>query len=158
MTEDFGYISAMFRTNTGLVKKATGEIQPQHWLAKPGDASNHLLWVLGHLVMSRLGALKALGSDWSVPWASLFARGARPVSPEECPSVEEIRRAWDEASERLMASVANAPAELLAQPYRQPTFDGKVSGSVAFFAFHETYHVGQLGYLRKWLGYGQVAG
>jgi len=29
---------------------------------------------------------------------------------------------------------------------------------VAFLAFHETYHVGQVSYLRKWLGYGQSVG
>jgi hypothetical protein len=38
------------------------------------------------------------------------------------------------------------------------SFDGKIGGLIAFLAFHETYHVGQLSYLRKWLGYGQLVG
>jgi hypothetical protein len=29
---------------------------------------------------------------------------------------------------------------------------------VAFLAFHEAYHMGQLGYVRKWLGHSALAG
>jgi len=43
-------------------------------------------------------------------------------------------------------------------PGKLPSFDGKISGSVAFLAFHETYHVGQAAYLRTWLGHEGVAG
>ena len=43
-------------------------------------------------------------------------------------------------------------------PKGPPSFDGKISGLVAFLAFHEAYHVGQVTYLRKWLGYGQSVG
>jgi len=63
-------------------------------------------------------------------------------------------------SAKLLASLAGTPAEVLAKPAPKgpPSFDGKISGLVAFLAFHETYHVGQVSYLRKWLGYGQSVG
>jgi hypothetical protein len=41
-------------------------------------------------------------------------------------------------------------------PEGKPSFDLKVSGLVAFLAFHETHYVGQVSFLRKWLGYGQT--
>jgi hypothetical protein len=53
------------------------------------------------------------------------------------------------ASEGVMAQEA---------PKGPPSFDGKLAGTVAFFAFHDTYHVGQVSFLRKWLGYGQAIG
>jgi DinB superfamily len=154
------YVDGMFKTNTNLVKKATEDIRPKDWFLKPGDGSNHLLWVTGHLVGSRGGVLKALGSDWSTPWGSLFARGATPAPPDQYPSVEEIRNAWGDISVRLAAAIADAPAELLAKPAPdgKRSIDGKVGGVVAFLAYHETYHVGQVCYLRKWLGYGQAVG
>jgi len=31
--------------------------------------------------------------------------------------------------------------------------DGTTGGVINFLAFHETYHVGQLAYLRCWLGH-----
>ena len=158
MDTDFYYIESMFKTNTDLVRKATEGIRAEDWLLKPGDVSNHLMWVAGHLVVSRGFVLKALGSEWSAPWSSLFARGARPAAQDQYPGVEEIRRAWNDVSEQLAASLASVPPDVLAKPHEKPSYDDKVSGFIAFLALHETYHVGQLGYLRKWLGYGQTVG
>ena len=158
MGTDIEFVQGMFKTNTELVKKATAGIQPEHWYRKPGDSSNHLLWVAGHLVVSRGTVLKGMGWEWSAPWAPLFARGAKPVAKDQYPGIEEIRKAWNEVSEQLTASLASVPADVLAKPHDKPTFDGTVGGFVAFLAFHETYHVGQVGYLRKWLGYGQTVG
>jgi len=160
MEADLRYIESMFKANTNLVKKATEEVRPEHWFVKPGEASNHLMWVQGHLVWSRGNVLKTLGAGWFSPWSSLFARGAKPVAADEYPGVEEIRRTWDEVSGELATCLAGAPADLLARPAPNgaPSFDGKVGGLVAFLAFHETYHVGQVSYLRKWLGYGQTVG
>ena len=149
---------AMFKTNTDLVKKATGDIPADQWLRKPGDSSNHLLWVMGHLVWSRGNILRTLGEDWSLPWEKHFARGAALADESQYPNAEEIRQAWSDVTKRLAACLANVPAEVLEKPYDKPTFDGKLSGFVAFLAFHETYHVGQLSYLRKWLGHGQLVG
>jgi len=94
------------------------------------------------------------------PCSSLFTRGATLAAQDQYPAVEEIRSGWDEVSTKLMASFSEAPADLLARPATKgpPSFDGKISGLVAFLAFHETYHVGQVSYLRKWLGYGQSVG
>ncbi len=160
MDRDFLYVDGMFKTNTDLVKKATDVIRPEHWFPKPGDASNHLMWVAGHLVVSRGGVLKTLGSEWSAPWSSLFARGAKQAAHDQYSGVEEIRSAWNGVSEQLSATLANVSADVLSKPVPngKPSFDGKVGGLVAFLAFHETYHVGRVSYLRKWLGYGQTVG
>lgn len=45
-----------------------------------------------------------------------------------------------------------------ASPEGMPSFDKKLSGTVAFLAFHDAYHTGQVSFLRKWLGYGQTIG
>jgi len=160
MDTNFGYISGTFKTNTDIVNRATEGILPEHWFIKPGEVSNHLMWVAGHLVASRGTVLKTLGSEWSAPWSSLFARGAKLVLPDQYPGIEEIRKAWKDVSEQLSGALAGVPAEALTKPAPEgkPSFDGKVAGLVGFLAFHETYHVGQVGYLRKWLGYGQIVG
>jgi uncharacterized damage-inducible protein DinB len=160
MENDFANIAGMFKTNTGLVKKTMDEVDPESWFLKPGADSNHLMWVLGHLVWSRSNVLKILNQPVDIPSAPLFARGARLASPDEYPSVAEIKRAWDEVSEKLSSILGSAPVDHLAEPALStpPSFDGKVSGNIAFLAFHETYHVGQVSYLRKWLGHGQSVG
>ena len=156
----FANIEGMFKTNTGIVKKAIEAILPEQWFLRPGDDSNHLMWVAGHLVVHRGAVLKSLGAEWTVPWSSLFTRGAKLAAPDQYPAVAEVRHAWDDVSAKLVASLTGASADMLRLPAPDgpPSFDGKISGLVAFLAFHETYHVGQVSYLRKWLGYGQSVG
>jgi uncharacterized damage-inducible protein DinB len=160
MGNDFANIEGMFKINSDLVRKAIADISPEQWFRRPGEDSNHLMWVAGHLVVHRGAAVKSLNAQWAVPWASLFARGATLVAPDQYPPVAEVRNAWDDVSAKLVAALKEAPADILRKtaPDGPPSFDGKISGLVAFLAFHETYHVGQVSYLRKWLGYGQSVG
>src|SRR5262245_35359321 len=58
METDFKNITGMFKTNTDIVNKALEGVEPEHWFRKPGDDSNHLTWVLGHLIVHRAQTLK----------------------------------------------------------------------------------------------------
>jgi len=71
-----------------------------------------------------------------------------------------MREAWNQVSEQLKATLNESSAEALGNPSPEgfPSFDKTTSGSVAFFAFHDCYHTGQVSFLRKWLGYGQTVG
>ena len=160
METDFANVSGMFKANTNIVNKSISEFSPEHWFLRPGEDSNHLMWVVGHLVWSRGNVLKSLNEPWNIPSPSLFERGAGLATQDEYPTIAEIRQAWDEVSSKLSGKLVEVSAEKLSQPAPKgpPSFDGKISGLVAFLAFHETYHVGQISYLKKWLGYGQSVG
>lgn len=160
METDFKNISGMFRTNTDIINKAIADVRPEDWFRAPGDDSNHLMWLLGHVVVHRGQVLKTLGVDWNSSWAPLFARGAQRGDDAQYPTVDEMRAAWDEISEQLKATLREPAADVLTRPAPEgpPSFDKKLSGTVAFYAFHDTYHTGQVSFLRKWLGYGQTIG
>jgi uncharacterized damage-inducible protein DinB len=161
METSFSNIKGMFKFNTDIINKAIAEVKDEDWFRTPGDDSNHLLWMLGHVVVHRGMVLKLLGNDWNTEWSPLFARGAeRRVDASEYPSVDEMRDAWNQISEQLKATLNESSAEKLGSsaPEGMPSFDKTVSGSVAFFAFHDCYHTGQMSFLRKWLGYGQTVG
>jgi len=160
METDFKNISGMFRTNTDIISKAIADVRPEDWFRKPSDDSNHLMWLLGHVVVHRGEVLKTLGGKWDSSWARLFSRGVERVDDAEYPTVDEMRGAWTEISEQLKAALRAAPADVLMKPAPEgpPSFDKKLSGTVAFFAFHDAYHTGQVSFLRKWLGYGQTIG
>src|SRR5215211_7317324 len=157
METDMTNTAGMFKTNTDIVNRAIADVDPEHWFKNPGDDSNHLMWIMGHLVVHRGHTLKTLGVDWNNEWVSLFARGTDRLADTAYPSAEEMRAAWEQVSAELANTLQQPPADMLAKdaPKGPPTFNGKVDGTVAFFAFHDTYHVGQISYLRKWLGYGK---
>ena len=160
MEVDVVNISRIYKANTEIINKSIADVSDNDWLRSPGNDSNHLLWLLGHVIVHRAYVLKALGMEWSSSWAPLFARGAEKVEEGEYPTVEEMREAWTQMSAKLREALRQPTAELLEQPPPEglPSFDNKVSGTLAFFAFHDAYHTGQLSYLHKWLGYGQTIG
>ena len=160
METDFKNISGMFRANTDIISKAIADVRPEDWFRTPGDDSNHLMWLLGHLVVHRGMVLQTLGGQWNSSWAPLFARGAQRGDDAQYPSVDEMRGAWRGISDQLMAALSEPSPEVLTQPVPEGSlsFDKKQSGKVAFLAFHDAYHAGQVSFLRKWLGYGQTIG
>src|SRR5215471_17815030 len=115
METNFSNITGMFKTNNDIVNKAAGEVAPEQWFTKPGDESNHFMWVLGHLIWSRGNVIKLLGEQWENPYAHEFARGAQLTEPEGYPSVEAMRIAWDEVSAKLSATLTSASAETLSK-------------------------------------------
>src|SRR5436305_8410914 len=150
MKMDFSILVNMFQANAQGFEKAIEGIPAEQWLEQPGHSSNHLTWVAGHIVIMRALVPKILGMQWSAPWEQLFARGAELAGPQQYPKPGGIQKAWKEVSDKLTASLAKVNDEVLSTPLSQevPSLDGKIGASIALLSLHETYHVGQLGYLR----------
>ena len=148
-----------YNKNVVFLKKNVDGLTDEEWLRRP-ETANHLLWIVGHVCWTRSMLLKSLGADWSKPWFVHFARGAKLDESAAYPTPEEARLAWDESNERLTAAMESISEESLAVPVTQgpPSSDGKLSGVVNFLAVHETYHIGQISYLRSWLGHAGAMG
>ncbi len=144
-----------YRMNTDMLTKMVTDLSPEEWLRHPDGTSNHVAWIVGHVIWTRGRLLARLGTEWSQPWLELFGRGAKCGDDVAYPSHDTLLDAWRASSSVLCNALENATDEFLAQPSVQgpPSSDGKQSGVVNFLAIHETYHLGQISYLRSWLGH-----
>jgi uncharacterized damage-inducible protein DinB len=149
-----------YHYNDKFLAECVAGLSEEEWHRRPSECTNHMAWIVGHLVWARKSALTRLGEEWSAPWLGLYGRGAKPDEGVQPPSPADLMAAWSEVSGILKNALANVPEEALSQPATQgpPSADGKVSGIVNFLAYHETYHVGQAAYLRCWLGHKGVMG
>lgn len=149
-----------FRMNAGMLERSFGDLERQEWLRRPAEWSNPVLWIVGHMIWGRSRVLAMLGEEWSRPWLPLFARGATLADDSQYPAPEEMMAAWHDVTAHLSAALDAAPAEALAAPVgeKSPSYDGTVGGMITFLAFHESYHVGQVAYLRCWLGHDGAVG
>jgi uncharacterized damage-inducible protein DinB len=149
-----------YNMNADFLKKNVEGLTDEEWLRRPEGAANHILWIVGHLCWVRSFILKQLGEEWSKPWFAHFGRGSKLDDSAAYPTPEEARLAWDESSARLNATLESVSDDALAAPAIQgpPSADGKMSGVINFLAYHETYHIGQISYLRSWLGHPGVMG
>jgi uncharacterized damage-inducible protein DinB len=147
-----------FRQNAQMLNKSYDSLTTEEWQRRPNETSNCILWIAGHLVWARSRAISSLGSTWTRPWLDQFARGAKPTDDSLYPSPEEVLSAWKDVSESLTSAMENVSDQQLALPAPQPSTDGKISGLIGFLSFHETYHVGQVAFLRCWLGRKGIVG
>ena len=147
-------VGEQFRITTNLFIKAMSGVDKDVAMRRPGPVSNPLLWMAGHVTHFRSRLLTLLGVPREYPWGSVFDTGAKIGAADIYPSPEELVALWEEQSELLMDRLsALTDADLEAPPTsRVPSTDATLRGAIGYFSLHEAYHVGQMGYVRKWLG------
>jgi uncharacterized damage-inducible protein DinB len=155
-------IATIFAINDGFVLPALeGLTHDELWKA-PTERNNAMLWIAGHVVQTRAMILQLLGEPVDTGWGNLFVRGAPAAKVAEAdryPSRDEIEKAMREITPRLHVKLASLDDTYLAGPARLQVPGTKtMADELAFFALHESYHVGQLAYVRKSLGYPGLAG
>lgn len=153
--------SNLLAVNSFLVNKALGGLTEEEIWTRPGARSNSIGWLLGHLTWSRLGMLRMLGGEnVHVPGGKVFERGAEAADRSAYPATADLVAALKAINERLKARMATADEATLSAPAPRdfPIPDKSVRGAVSFLTFHDSYHVGQIGYVVKWLGKDGLAG
>ena len=158
--ESMAPLALIFAVNDGMMTRAVQGLSLDELWHRPSDRSNPMFWLLGHVVHTRGSALRLLGDSYTTGWGEIFRRGAVLATRDSYPTLEEIQRARDVIAPRLQARLAAATDDVLSGPAAvSPTPAIKTVGDlIAFLAFHDSYHVGQLAFLRKLLGHPSVAG
>ena len=160
MDSTIAAVAPLFHVNDQLFHKALEGVKEDDLSRIPQDGSNPLIWIAGHLTTSRASLTRLAGERIDNPWSKIFSRGATVDSNVTYPAITEITSLWDTATKSLMVKLEELTAEKLAEPatFPVPSGDKTTRGAIIFLNFHETYHIGQMAYLRKWLGYSQLVG
>ena len=119
-----------------------------------------MLWIFGHIVTTRASLAGHLGVPVGTGWDKKFARGAELLPSDQYPPIQEIERVNRDVVDRLKTRFATLTDAELSGPPTISSLSGvtTLAEQLAFFAFHESYHVGQMGYVRKALGGSRLAG
>lgn len=126
------------------ITHAQSLVQPAH--------GNCLNWVGGHVVASRNGLARLVGADpiWEQGRVDRYKRGSAAITgaADDVVPFEEIVADYNRAQAPLLEALrALTPDDLARQ-----VSDKTLGLDIQFLLFHETYHVGQLGLLRRLVG------
>lgn len=143
-------LKAYERSYMGL-KLNLRDISDADGRVEPAGGGNSINWVLGHVVMTRRLVLRLAGAEpvsgpelvelYSGEEGVVFDRSrARPL--------ERLVAELDASQDRLREALPGLSPEALAAPARNTT----VADLLTFLWFHEGYHNGQLGLLRRLVG------
>ena len=151
-------VKGILELNAALFRKALDGVDQAAAERRPNDHTNSLAFIACHALDARFYLMKLAGHERTNPWQSLFDAATDVSTMKEYPPLYEVLAEWDELHEATLTCLAEmTPAELDAEsPARFPTEDRSILGGIAFLAFHEAYHVGQMGLVRKYLGFDPV--
>lgn len=119
-------------------------------LVQPQTGGNGVNWVLGHIVVSRGSILKLVGESlgWSENESAPYVRGSEQLDPAKALPFSRIVSDLEASQRKLMEGLDRTPVE----DWRSSTDSGTKMDDLAFLQFHEAYHIGQLGTLRRIVG------
>jgi uncharacterized damage-inducible protein DinB len=118
-----------------------------------GDDGASIAWVIGHLLHYRYDLMKVLGASQDSPFKEKFTGNA--TDGADYPTIGELMESWSEVSQQTLAVVkaaTDAQIEATLPSDGGPHAERRVLDTLVFFTWHEAYHMGQLGTLRKQFG------
>jgi DinB superfamily len=153
-------VTFIFKLNNEMVTRTLAGLTDADCWTAPVGGGNPIMWLVGHATISRAGLLNKLGAGYDHGLGPLFNRGAVRGDLSAYPSRQVIEAAWNGTRARMRDGFASLTEEMLVAPPSGHPLPGVSdnAGLIAFMAFHESYHVGQMGYLRRMLGHSGVAG
>ena len=124
------------------------------------DKTNHVAWMVGNVVNCRYWLAEFLGVPEKHPNEDLF-KDAKALDPTiQYPTLDELKKQWHMISPLLYEKLLSADETELSQAYPfgmdTPYVEENKLNMVAMCLDRESYLFGQLGLMRKALGYGGV--
>lgn len=151
-------LSNLFRVSHSAITVNLEDFTHEQSLVQPPGAGNCVNWVLGHIVASRNGVLRLVGEEPVLhdAVAERYKRGSAPMANQlDAAPLDLLVKALGQSQERILSALGRIRELDLNKPAAtpgSPTGDTSVGGQLAFLHFHETYHSGQLGILRRLVG------
>ena len=142
--------------NLGALKMNLEGLTHEESLVQPQPAGNCLNWIVGHILANRAGILGLLVRDpvWNEQDAAPYQRGSTPLTdPEIAKNLDEMMALLEASQESILSGFSEISEEAL-QALAPSGKEGEtVETGLAGLVFHEAYHVGETGILRRLLGH-----
>lgn len=146
----------LYRLNAMTLFANLDGVTAEQALVTPPGGGNSINWIVGHLVHTRNGLLDILGAErlWAKGEADCYARGAADVDPSELRPLDDLTRDFKATKAPLDAAIRSFDHAALDAdgPHEFPGGFKTVREAIAFLHFHESYHVGQIGFMRRIVG------
>ena len=145
-------LAQQFDLNHHVAHVNLAGITHEETLVHPSPAGNCLNWVFGHVVATRNAVMDTLGEPriWNAELAAPYERGARPpLAPHRARQLADLVAAFDRSQQTIVRRLATMTDDELTRAVND---QGTVGDWLARLSFHESYHLGQCGLLRRLLG------
>jgi uncharacterized damage-inducible protein DinB len=150
-------IVALYGLSNGILNTGIGDLSDDHAKARSrGGAGPSIAWTIGHLCQYKIKVLELLGHSRENPFGSTFEHAA--TDGTGYPPLAELAASFSALNSELCAALATAGGRLEeAMPGSGPHNEKRILDTVLFLAWHEAYHIGAIGAIRREQGRKAIA-
>lgn len=147
-------LASILDLKTDLASNCLDGVDEESFVARLPGGGNSLAFLFAHVADARYYLVGILGAPLENPLESALADARSIDDLVAMPTRQETMAAWDAVSAHLAAVLAEVPASALSEPTGQsfPIGGGTLFEALAFLTHHDTYHIGQMAFLRRQLG------
>ena len=132
----------IMKVNKHVIGLNLKDMTHEESLVVPPTGGNSVNWILGHIIVSRNGIAELLGiekrfSDDTL--TGLYDRGTQNIPADKAFKLEKLLDIYNDSQSVLEEKIAATDL----------SNDHEKLKNLTFLAFHEAYHVGQTGLLRR---------
>jgi hypothetical protein len=144
----------LFAVGNQMIDRLVGDFASSDWRHR--DAAGHdTRWIVGHLAVYRCRVASWTGQPGpAVEWESSFQRGSSPAAVPDSMEPSLLLAEFHAAHARMVLGWPTLTDAALQQALGRKLPDGSdtIGGAICFMVWHEAYHLGQLGLLRRLVG------
>ncbi len=150
-------ILRMFEINYSALMANLDGINNDEALILPKPAGSPINWVVGHIVVSRDVILTVLGEKpvMEDEESIHYKRGAKVEDVNLLIPLSKLIEVLQQSQDRLRNGLKRLSEEEINKPFEIGETDedkSTLADQLSFIQFHEAYHVGQTGLLRRLVG------
>jgi hypothetical protein len=143
----------IFNLNTRLFVNSLAGITEEQATIRISDHNNPVNWLAAHTVGARFGIIAMLGKPAVNPYEGLFEKFKPFDASQDYGSLAKAKTEWKKATVLLQSALSGVTEGYMTgeSPLKSPIGDFTNAGTMAFLAHHETYQIGQIAFLKKYL-------
>ncbi len=143
----------MLNMNSRLFMNACEGVTEAQAKERVSDHNNPFIWLATHTTWARFNTCAMLGKPTKNPFDGKFENFKAFDANDNYPTLAEVKAEWNKATDLLKEALATVTEEHLASdcPLKSPIGDFSFGGTIAFLTQHESYDIGQMGFLKKYL-------
>ena len=151
-------IISLYGLTNGILATSIGDLTDEHAKVRSRRGTGpSIAWTLGHLCHYKIQALQLLGQSRENPFSSTFEHAAA-TDGSGYPPLADLAASFSGLNSELCTALASSAERLeAAMPGAGLHDEKRVIDSVLFLAWHEAYHIGAIGAIRREQGRTAIA-
>ncbi len=147
-------IISIYKTNSTLLTNSFAKVTEVDSLKRPNKRTNSMIFIALHVLDARCFILTQIGLKTKNPFGK-YVDWAKTIDEIiTYPKLKKVLSEWKRIDRILVEELNGINSRKLNSDQQFEFPDGKkIINMLAFLAEHESYHVGQISFIRKYLGY-----